>query len=377
MRNGRGKTGLASKNKTCLGRLREKQRTAALVGALLFGSTFLSGCGDVVQKEKPLLVKTQQAASSTEAQTGSYSGTVRGRYETKVAFQVTGRILSRNVNVGSRVNAGDVLMVIDARDVQQQANAGDAQVSAARAQLSLAQANLARYTELYQAEAVSASVLDQYQTNYDAAFAAYQQALSQAAQAHNSLGYTNLTAGASGVVSSVEAEEGQVVAAGQTVLTLVQTNELEVEISVPESQIDSLRVGQEAQISFWALKETASGVVREISPMADSTSRTYTVRVTVTNPPKGMELGMTADVRLPQGEADGVLLPLSAIYQTEGTPEVWVVKEDSTVELRPVTVETFDENRVRVHGLALSDVVVTAGVHKLRAGQEVRTEAKS
>lgn len=377
MRNGRGKTGLASKNKTCLGRLREKQRTAALVGALLFGSTFLSGCGDVVQKEKPLLVKTQQAVSSTEAQTGSYSGTVRGRYETKVAFQVSGRILSRNVNVGSRVNAGDVLMVIDARDVQQQANAGDAQVSAARAQLSLAQANLARYTELYQAEAVSASVLDQYQTNYDAAFAAYQQALSQAAQAHNSLGYTNLTAGASGVVSSVEAEEGQVVAAGQTVLTLVQTNELEVEISVPESQIDSLRVGQEAQISFWALKETASGVVREISPMADSASRTYTVRVTVTNPPKGMELGMTADVRLPQGEADGVLLPLSAIYQTEGTPEVWVVKEDSTVELRPVTVETFDENRVRVYGLALSDVVVTAGVHKLRAGQEVRTEAKS
>lgn len=377
MRNGRGKTGLASKNKTCLRRLREKQRTAALVGALLFGSTFLSGCGDVVQKEKPLLVKTQQAVSSTEAQTGSYSGTVRGRYETKVAFQVSGRILSRNVNVGSRVNAGDVLMVIDARDVQQQANAGDAQVSAARAQLSLAQANLARYTELYQAEAVSASVLDQYQTNYDAAFAAYQQALSQAAQAHNSLGYTNLTAGASGVVSSVEAEEGQVVAAGQTVLTLVQTNELEVEISVPESQIDSLRVGQEAQISFWALKETASGVVREISPMADSASRTYTVRVTVTNPPKGMELGMTADVRLPQGEADGVLLPLSAIYQTEGTPEVWVVKEDSTVELRPVTVETFDENRVRVYGLALSDVVVTAGVHKLRAGQEVRTEAKS
>lgn len=377
MRNGRGKTGLASKNKTCLGRLREKQRTAALVGALLFGSTFLSGCGDVVQKEKPLLVKTQQAVSSTEARTGSYSGTVRGRYETKVAFQVSGRILSRNVNVGSRVSAGDVLMVIDARDVQQQANAGDAQVSAARAQLSLAQANLARYTELYQAEAVSASVLDQYQTNYDAAFAAYQQALSQAAQAHNSLGYTNLTAGASGVVSSVEAEEGQVVAAGQTVLTLVQTNELEVEISVPESQIDSLRVGQEAQISFWALKETASGVVREISPMADSASRTYTVRVTVTNPPKGMELGMTADVRLPQGEADGVLLPLSAIYQTEGTPEVWVVKEDSTVELRPVTVETFDENRVRVYGLALSDVVVTAGVHKLRAGQEVRTEAKS
>ncbi len=357
--------------------LRDKRRVAALLGALLMGSSLVSGCGEQAAQEKPLLVKTQQASSSTEAQTGSYSGTVRGRYETKVAFQVTGRILSRNVNVGSRVNAGDVLMVIDARDVQQQANAGDAQVASARAQLSLAQANLARYTELYNAEAVSASVLDQYQTNYDAAFAAYQQALSQAAQAHNSLGYTNLTAGAAGVVSSILAEEGQVVAAGQTVLTLVQTGELEVEIAVPENQIGTVQVGQEAQVSFWALNQTAAGVVREISPMADSASRTYTVRVTVTNPPAGMELGMTADVRLPQGEADGILLPLSAIYQTGGTPEVWIVQDDNTVELKPVTVEAFDENRVRVHGLAPSDLVVTAGVHKLRAGQEVRTEAKS
>ena len=183
-----------------------------------------AGCGQkAAPAEKAPLVKTQQAGSGMEADTGTYAGTVRGRYETNLAFQVGGQILARNVQEGSRVRAGDTLMVINAKDVVQQSNAGDAQVAQARAQLDLAQRNLARYSELYQEDAVAASVLDQYQANYDAAFATYQQALATAAQGHNALGYTNLTAGADGVISKITAEEGQVVAAGQTVMTLVQS----------------------------------------------------------------------------------------------------------------------------------------------------------
>ena len=184
----------------------------------------LGGCGSQPQTaDKPLLVKTQQAGMGTQAQAGSYSGTVKGRYETNMSFQVGGQIIARNVQVGSRVRAGDVLMVIDGRDVIQQSNQGDAQVASARAQLDLAKRNLGRYTQLYRENAVSRSTLDQYQANYDAAFAAYRSALAQQAQGHNAMGYTNLTAGANGVVSAISAEEGQVVAAGQTVLTLVQS----------------------------------------------------------------------------------------------------------------------------------------------------------
>lgn len=355
-----------------------KNKGIVLLLLLAMACALLTGCGkDTKQADKAPLVKTQQAGSGTENNQDTYSGTVRGRYETNLSFQVGGQILARNVQAGSRVSAGDVLMVINAKDVVQKANEGDAQVSQARAQLDLAQRNLARYSELYQEDAVAASVLDQYQANYDAAFATYQQALAAAAQGHNAVGYTNLTAGADGVISQVTAEEGQVVSAGQTVMTLVQTGELEIEINVPENRIQDIQVGMPATVSFWALSTTADGVIREISPMADSASRTYKVRVSVPQPPEGMQLGMTASVTLADvgTSAPGAVLPLSAIYQTGDTPQVWVVTDNDTVELKSVDVENFGDNTVLVHGLQPTDLVVTAGVHKLREGQAVRTEA--
>jgi RND family efflux transporter MFP subunit len=345
-----------------------------------------AGCGNSKPAaDKAPLVRTMQAGSGSVEAENSYSGTVRGRYETNMSFQVGGQIIVRNVQVGSPVRAGDVLMVIDARDVVQKANQGEAQVSSARAQLDLAQKNLSRYSELFQENAVPAATLDQYQSSYDAAFAAYQNALAQAAQGHNAMGYTNLTAGANGVVSAINAEEGQVVAAGQTVLTLVQTNELEIEINVPENRVADAAVGTPVTVNFWALKGKADGVIREVAPMADSAARTYRVRVSVPAPPAGMQLGMTASVSFakPLNETDTAevpagtaVLPLAAIYQNSDTPQVWVVGDDSTVSLKSVTVEDFGDNQVLVHGLDPTDQVVTAGVHKLREGELVRTEAE-
>ena len=349
---------------------------------LLALAALSAGCGEKEQAERPVLVKTQRAGAASRAAEESFPGTVRGRYETNLSFQIGGQILARNVEAGSRVRAGDVLMVLDAKDAIQQANQGDAQVASARAQLKLAQNNLARYSQLYEENAVPAAVRDQYQTNYDAAFAAYQQALAQAAQGHNSVGYTNLTAGADGVVTSVAAEEGQVVAAGQTVMTLVQTDELEIEIAVPENRLGEAAVGADADVTFWALEGSARGVVREVAPMADAASRTYRVRVLVPNPPAGMQLGMTASVALGRAEGDdegaadaAAELPLSAIYQTGDVPEVWVVTEDHTVARKAVTAVSFGKDTVRVTGLSPDAIVVTAGVHRLREGQAVRLEA--
>jgi RND family efflux transporter MFP subunit len=268
-------------------------------------------------------------------------------------------------------------MTIDPRDVVQQSNQGDAQVAAAKAQLDLAQSNLSRYQQLYAQEAIPAMVLDQYQTAYDSALAQYNQAVAGAATGHNALGYTALVASASGVISSVTAEAGQVVGAGQTVLTLVQTNELEVEINIPENHLGDVELGKTVQVSFWALKGVnVNGTVREISPMADSVSRTYKVRISIPNPPKGMQLGMTASVKCQERDRDnrdGLVLPLSAIYQINDTSQVWVVdKNTDTVSLKDIKFEEIGNNSVRVMGLNVGDIVVTAGVHKLRQGQKVR-----
>ncbi len=351
----------------------------------------LVGCGnEETTEEKDPLVKTQTVSLGAGNAEGSYPGTVKGRYETNMSFQVGGRILQRYVQAGDKVHAGDVLMSIDTRDVQQQATQADAQVNAATAQLDLARSNLRRYTALYEENAVPASVLDQYQTAYDAAQASYDQAVAAANQSQNALGYTNLVAASDGVISAVNAEAGQVVAAGQTVATLVQSQELEVEINVPESRIAALSIGQAATCSFWSLNnQNVSGVVREISPMADRTAGTYRVRISLPQPPEGLYLGMTATIGISgnstvgsqpaktditdTNESNLALLPLSAIYQTGDTPNVWLVdKNNLALSLKPVQVESFGKDQVRVQGLSQGDIVVTAGVHKLREGTKVR-----
>ena len=323
----------------------------------------LTGCGtDAAKEAPPPLVRTVTVGDAAAAE-GGYTGTVRGRYETRLAFQVGGQILSRNVNMGAHVRAGDVLMVIDARDVQQQANATNAAAQAARS----------RYEQLYAAQAISEAMLDQYRTNERAAEAAYRQAVAQDTASHNALGYTNLVAGADGVISNITAEEGQIIAAGQTVMTLTQEGEREIEIAVPESRLAEVSVGMPAAIALWANSAAYTGTLRELSPVPDAATRTYTARIALTDAPADLPLGMTARVRLGASVQDGVSIPLSALYQTGDTAQVYVV-EDDAVHLVPVTVTAFRTNDALVTGLPQGARIVTAGVHQLHEGEKVRTK---
>ena len=280
------------------------------------------------------------------------------------------KIISRNVQTGSVVRAGDVLMSLDPKDIVEQSRTAQANVDSTLAQLQLAKANLDRYTALYQSQAIPAAVLDQYKTQYDAAKAAYDAAVAQAQQSQNALEYTTLTANADGVISAVNAEVGQVVAAGQSVLTLVQTAEFEVVANIPENKISAVQIGQRVLINFWATGNEVTGTVREISPMADPASRTFAVRITLPDV-SNVQLGMTASVFITQNASNAIVLPLSAIYQTGTDAQVWLV-DGGKVSLRKVEITAFDDNNVRVRGLKSGDTVVVAGVHKLRDGQAVR-----
>ena len=342
---------------------------------IILAATIFSGCGhDKVVEEKIPYVKAQKVTLANFNAENIYSGTVCGRYETNIAFQVSGKILSRNVEVGSRVRRGDLLFTIDSKDILQQVNQADSQVGAAAAQLKLAETNLKRYRQLFSEDAIPAAMLDQYQTNYDAALASYKNAQALSKQSHNALDYTNLYSNADGVISAINAEVGQIVSAGQTILTLVQTGELEVEINIPENKLSEIQIGTPCEISFWANNEKVAGVVREISPMADSVSKTYRVKISLQNLHEEINLGMTASAifRAKNSSLNTVILPLSAIYQTGENSQVWIVTAENKTALKNVIVQDFSNNEVLVSGLNAGEVVITAGVHKLREGQEIR-----
>ncbi len=341
----------------------------ALIFSLFTGFSAKTGSTDLPPVVRSKVVKVDGADNNA-----TYSGEVRGRYESALAFQVGGKIIRRNVELGSRVSAGDALMEIDPKDVQQVVNITSAQVAAAQSQLSLAELNLKRYRTLYDQGAVSRAAYDQYENAYAAAAAAARQASAQYAQGSNQLGYTALRAANAGVISSISAEAGQVVAAGQPVLTLVQDGEREIEMEVPENRYEDIRNARNIKVSFWALPgRSVDGTVREIAPIADKTSRTYKVRIQLTNPPPELKLGMTASVSTAVVTGrQSTYVPISAIYQTGSNPSVWVVSNE-TAALRSVRLGSFGDGTVQVlDGLKNGEVIITAGVHKLKEGQKVR-----
>ena len=337
------------------------------------------------------IVRTYTVGTAAATAAAPYPGEVRGRYESQLAFQVAGKINARMVNVGDSVRAGQVLLALDPKDVNQSVEATAAQLASARASYKLAADNAARYSSLYAQGAVSEAVRDQYQTQLEAASAALRQAQAQANVSSNQLGYTQLVSDTDGVVTARHAEVGQVVAAGTPIATVVRSGEREVHISVPEGA--SLSVGQKAQISFWALPGVeAAGFVREIASMADPATRTYKVCVAVPDLPAAAKLGMTAKVSLApeqraavSGAAKGdatateptspaFTIPAQALYQVNGKTQVWVVR-DNKAQLVEVKVNGYSGNEVLIEqGLSRGDKVITAGLAKLVPHQEVRLE---
>lgn len=354
---------------------------AAGVGICVIGGSLFWANHTRVQPvaEESIIVRTAVIGSTGTAQGYTYSGEVRGRYESQLAFQVNGKITKRNVQLGSVVNAGDVLMQIDAKDIVQTVNSNSAQVYSAESQLQLAESNLKRYGELVESGAISRAQYDQYLNVYHVAVAGVRQAQAQYSQGANQLDYSLLQADKPGVVASISAEMGQVVSSGQPVITVVHDGEREVEISVPENRIEELRKAKDVRVAFWALSNlTVQGTVREIAPMADQTTRTFKVRISLINPPPEIKLGMTAAVTLMGDNSQQTIqVPLSAIYQKGDSPAVWVVSGD-TVTLRVVKTGNFGNGTIQViEGLQQGERIVTAGVHKLNEGQKVRVGGDS
>lgn len=342
--------------------------------SLLLAALLLTGCSQTASVNENIpLVRTQTISLGANNQNPGYSGEVRGRYETALSFQTGGKIIQRQVEAGTHVKAGDVLLTIDPKDIQQTVNLTAAQVASADSQLRLAQSNLARYEKLYEQGAISRAQLDQYQNAYEVAQAAVNQASAQYAQGNNQLNYSQLTADSDGVIADINVEAGQVVSAGQTVLTLVKDGMREIEINIPENKLEELKNASHIQVTFWALPGiTSEGKVREIAPMADKVTRTYKARISLVNPPADLQLGMTATVNINHTGSQSIFIPLAALYQTGDTPNVWVVT-DNQVALRPVKVGAFGDNAVEIlDGLHEGDVIVCAGVQKLHEGQKVR-----
>ena len=353
----------------------------------------LMACSQPEPPQEPIrAVKLLTVSGDSLNLNSEFAGDVRARSESRLGFRVGGKLLQRPAEVGQRVTAGTLLAQLDGSDLALASQAAQAQVSAAQTQRDLAAADLKRFTDLKAQGFVSGAEIERRQATLQAAQASLRQAQAQGAVQGNQASYARLLADGPGVVVAVEAEVGQVVAAGSPVVRVARDGARDVVFAVPEDRLAQLRPGLVAQVRLWAAAAAPSGgmaggsagqplagVVREIAAAADPLTRTYLVRLALPDD-ASVPLGATAYVTLPapsDAPAQAIKLPTSALMhdaaQGPSGSAVWVFDPaSSTVQQRPVVVAGADGNQaVIASGLKPGEEVVVAGVHVLSPGQKV------
>lgn len=351
-------------------------RQAMLAGALPGMIVLLAACSNAATpNETPRPVLVTRAGDAAPAAT-AYAGEIRAREESALSFRVGGNLIRRDVDVGARVKQGDLLAVLDPGDLRLQAQAAQAQLAAADAELGRARADQARYAQLEKQQLVSRSALDAQNAAFRAAEGQARAARANMDVARNQAEYSQLRAPRDGVIASRQAEAGQVVAAGQTVFTLAGDAGREVAIALPEASIRDFSVGQPVLVELWnAPGKRLPGAIREIAPAADPQARTYATRIALQgDAANAVELGQSARVYAGAGQSAQLALPLSALQRdANGRSAVWVVDpKTQRVHAVPIRIGAFGEDSVPVlGGLQPDALVVAAGGHLLRENQWV------
>lgn len=344
----------------------------------ILATVLLAACTQAAEKAveevRPVRVVTIGVADSTRRV--EYAGEVRARYETRLAFRVPGKILQRMVDNGATVRRGQPVARIDAADLTLAVASARAQVASLESETSLAEAEYKRYRDLREKNFISQAEFDRRASTLSTAQSKLAAARAQESQAANQVAYTTLLADTAGVITAVEAEAGQVVAAGQTVARLAQPGEKEIVLSIPESQREFLEGNNQIAVSLNARPgKTWKGRLRELSPAADPATRTYAARVTILGAGDDVDLGMSARavVEAAGSQAKRIEIPIAALHTRGESSQVYLVSADGVVRPQPVKTAGVTGERVVVEsGLNPGDVVVAAGANLLRAGQRVR-----
>src|SRR2546427_8725084 len=315
------------------------------------------------------IFKAEAAGSSSR----TFTGIVEARVQSDLGFRVGGKILERSVNVGQRVQKGQVFMRLDDVDLKLSFAAQQANVEAARPKYMQANADEARYAALVKSGAVSRQEYDQARAARDSAKGQLEAAEAQARVSSNSSEYAVLLADADGVIVRTLSEPGQVVAAGQTVIQLAHDGPREALINLPEGVRPEL--GTIASARLYGQDQTYQAKLRQLSDAADPASRTFEARYVLEGEAGSAPLGSTVTITLVTEQKSGdksVRVPVGAVYDRGSGPGVWIVDGKSEVKFRSVTIASIGQEEVVLsHGLDAGEKVVALGAHLLHEGQVV------
>ncbi|MGV2979164.1 efflux RND transporter periplasmic adaptor subunit [Camelimonas sp. ID_303_24] len=324
-------------------------------------------------------VRTVTIASQPPAPALAFTGHIEAQDRVDLSFRIGGRVAERNVGVGAAVREGDVVARLDPENELNDLRAARAALAAAEGHLREAEGQYQRQSQLLARNVATRADFEAAEQARLSARSQVTAARARVASAEDVVGFTTLKADAPGVVTRVGAEPGEVVAAGRMILQLARRDGRDAVFEAPADVVRSLHPGDAAAVALAGQTGvTAHGRVREISPQADPVTRTFTVRVGLSDPSPAFRLGAAITARIGGDGKAAIHIPATALMQRGNGNNletgVWVVDPAAqTVSLRKVEVLASDPATAHIgKGLNPGDVVVTAGANVLREGQQVR-----
>jgi membrane fusion protein, multidrug efflux system len=345
---------------------------------LPFLATFaLSACGPAEEARGPEVrpVRTVTVSKREAGSTVTLTGRIEAQDEAALGFRIAGRLMERPVNVGDRVQPGQIIARLEPQNEMNALRSAQANLAATQAKLTQTRNHFERQETLLAQGWTTRALFDEAQKARDTAQAQVDSAEAQLKAAHDLVSFTELKADAPGVVTATGAEAGEVVQAGQMIVKLARQGGRDAVFDVPAQVLRSAPSDPVIEVNLADDPTiTARGRVREVAPQADPVTRTFEVKIGLIDPPEGMRLGATVTGRLTMDAAPVIEIPASALTRVDRQPAVWVVDPvGKTVSLRNVDVLRFDPTKVAVsQGLDIGEIVVTAGVQALHPGQKVR-----
>jgi membrane fusion protein, multidrug efflux system len=344
--------------------------SACTLVAVLVGCTKPSAQPEPIRAVKLMTVGEEKLQSGAE-----FAAEVRAQIEVRPGFRVAGKVTQRAVEVGQRVKVGQLLAQLDAQDYVLASEAAKAQVTAAATNRNLAVAELKRFAALKDQNFISSAELERREAGVKAAEAQLELVQAQLSGQRNQVGYTKLISDVAGVILSVDAESGQVVAAGQPVVRIAKDGPRDVVFAVPEDKVGLIPAKSPVAVRVWGSNELHKATVREISAAADPITRTFQVKAAFqggASPPLGATVTAVPQA-FERKEVSVIKVPTSALKQDGKSTAVWLLDIPSmTVRNQPVEVSTADGNDAVIgKGLQPGMQIVVVGVHVLQAGQKV------
>jgi membrane fusion protein, multidrug efflux system len=350
-------------------------RAIVIAGIFAF-SLLTAGCKQETEAQEPVRPVLSVVIAPRESGRTAAVGTVEPRYKTDLSFRVLGRLIARPVNVGDSVERGEIVAAIDSTAIELAVRSAKAELSRSQAQLANASATEGRQRTLIATDTTSKETLDNAVQVRAGAEASVARAQANLTKTIEQLGYAQVKADFAGVVTAVAADVGQVVSPGQTVVTVARPDIREAVVDIGPDFPVPLRVGLPFTVSLQLLPAIqVGGQIREIAPQADPVTRTQRVRIALNDPPSSFRLGATVTAQLASDQRPILRVPESAVLSKNGENFVWVVDlPASTVSLRKVGVFRDDGGIQVTAGLDAGTRIVTAGIHSLKQGQQVRID---